>query len=332
MPVKAKGSKLWLVVLLCVAVGIGLGVFVYQQSIAPKPKVSPKPAATPVTAVSPTPSPAVPEISQVTQQSNEIVFPKAGEVRVYMAGYDNAPTYPGWLIKLTTTNGSADLTLPNTVPAGDKMAVLDSGITVTAGQKVTIRSYDYGNLNNPSVGWIKPDANNGCGAVIKSNASPLIAWATQKTNGEPLVSVQCWSDNGGETPEYNDFLVIMSYVPPQASGSPSAQASASPAASASVRASASPAASASVRASASPAASPSPLASRSPSPSPSALASAAGVASQVPTPTPTPTPSARVTMPEGSALPDAGIFEVTVGTAGVGLVLILLGLLGMLLA
>ncbi|MFH2019232.1 MAG: hypothetical protein ABII80_01270 [bacterium] len=45
---------------------------------------------------------------------------------------------------------------------------------------------------------------------------------------------------------------------------------------------------------------------------------------------PTASASARITMPEGSALPDAGVFEVTAGTVGVGAVLILLGILGLL--
>lgn len=48
-------------------------------------------------------------------------------------------------------------------------------------------------------------------------------------------------------------------------------------------------------------------------------------------PSPTASASARATMPEGSALPDAGVFEVTAGTVGVGAVLVLLGILGLLM-
>lgn len=47
-------------------------------------------------------------------------------------------------------------------------------------------------------------------------------------------------------------------------------------------------------------------------------------------PSATATPSARAMMPEGSALPEAGVFEVTAGTVGVGATLLLLGLLGLL--
>jgi len=45
---------------------------------------------------------------------------------------------------------------------------------------------------------------------------------------------------------------------------------------------------------------------------------------------PTASASARITMPEGEELPDAGVFELTVGTVGMGAVLILLGILGLL--
>lgn len=301
---KAKGSKLWMVVAACVVAGIGLGVFVYQQSIAPAPKPSKKPTATVKPSVAPTPapsaSPETPDINAVTPQSNTIVFPKAGEIRVYFAGYGANPTV-NQLIRLTTSTGEADVTMPTSVPSGDKMAYRDSGLEVTAGQSVTIKSFDRGNTSQPSYGWIPPNSANKCDIYYGADVGPMVTWATAKAAGEPFVSKQCWADyNAPNDPAvrlFNDFFIILSYVP-------AAQA-----------------------ATVSPSPSASPTASKSPSPSPSASAAAVASAS----PTPTPSASARVTMPEGSALPEAGVFEVTAGTIGIGLIFILLGVLGLLL-
>lgn len=311
-----KKSKLWLVVLLCVVVGVGLGVFVYQKSIAPSPSPSVRPTATPAATPAPVPSPVVPEISAVTPQSNSIVFPKAGEVRVFFGSYDATnPTVLNQLIRLTGPTGQSDLIVPGSVPTGDKMATLDSGLNVQAGQSVKIEIFDRGDETRPSYGWIKPDASNQCGGTgfPKADAGPLITWATSKAAGQPLVSSQCWGDWGPSgdpsNTDYNDFFVILSYVPPSASPSPSVSPLASPSVSPSASPSVSP--------------SPSPSPSLSPSPSPSA---SVGVIASV-----TPTPSPRVTMPEASSLPEAGVFEVTVGTIGVSLILVLLGALGLLL-
>lgn len=304
-----RKSKLWLVVTLCVVLGVGLGIFVYQQSIAPatktptKPTASKAPIPSPVASPLPSPSPAVPEVSQVTPQSNVVTMPKTGEVRVYFATYeDPAQMSLNHLVRLTIPSGSADLIMPRTLQAGDKMAVVDSGLVVTAGQQMTIELYDDADETTPSYGWIAPDANKQCGGpgYSKSDASALIAWATQKAAGEQLVSVQCWGDygpaNDTSRADMNDFLAIISYTPAGASTTVSP--------------------------------SPSPTRAASPSPSPSRAAS----------PTPAASPSVRasvaasprVTMPEGSSLPDAGVFEVTAGTIGVGLVFVLLGALGLL--
>jgi hypothetical protein len=69
------------------------------------------------------------------------------------------------------------------------------------------------------------------------------------------------------------------------------------------------------------------------SPSPSAKASASPSASAKASVTPTPSPSAspRVTMPDTTdGTPVTGVFEVTVGTISVGLILLLLGVFGLL--
>lgn len=319
---KPKKSKLWIVVLLCVVVGIALGVFVYQQSIAPTPTPSSRPTAAPaIPTPTANPSPVAPEVSAVTPQSNTIVFPKAGDVRVYFSTFDAAnPTILNQLIRLTGPSGSADILVPGSIPSADKMATLNTGLTVAAGQSIKVEIFDSGDETKPSYGWIKPDASNQCGGAGfgKASAAALITWATGKAAGEPLVSTQCWGDWGppGDTSnaDFNDFFVILSYVPASlTSPAPSASPAVSPAASPSPNPSPSPVLS--------PSPNPSPSPALSPSPNPSVAASASE----------TPTPSPRVTMPEGSTLPTAGVFEVTVGTVGVGLLFVALGILGLLL-
>jgi len=71
------------------------------------------------------------------------------------------------------------------------------------------------------------------------------------------------------------------------------------------------------------------------SPSPSVRASGSPTASRSPSPvgsrSPTPSSSSRVAMPDTSGgVPETGVFEVTVGTVSVGLVLLVAGLVGLL--
>jgi hypothetical protein len=316
---KPRRSWLWLVVVLCVVVGVGLGVYIYQQSIAPAPQPSPKPVvkASPATLVSP--SPATPNISVVTPQSNTLAFPKDGQVRVYISGFDPAhPEFKNELVRLTGTSSSADLISRGVVATGDKMEILESGLSVIAGQTLKIDVFDGGDETKPGYGWIAPDAAQKCGgsAAQKVDASVFINWAKSKSGSEPLVSVECWADwspntNGKDTSvgDFNDYFVIVSYTPAGAvtTASPLASPSPSPSPSPSHVASPSP--------------SPSPLRSPSPSPSSTTLTDTTDEES----------PSPRVTMPQASALPTAGVFEVTVGTIGIGLIFVLAGILGLLL-
>lgn len=319
-----RGSRLWILVLGCVVVGVSLGVLVYQQSVAPSKSPTPRPS--PRASAVASPSPTTPSVSQVTPQSNTITMPKAGQVRVYYSGFDvSNPSLVGNVIRLTTSNGSSEVRVNSAVKSGELMHVLDTGITVTAGQQVTIEILEDGLETTKASGWIKPDATNKCGAASKADGAPFVTFATQKSAGEPLVAVQCWGDYdppGDTGGDYNDYLAIVSYVPPgTASPSPTVTASATPTPTPTVKPSVTP--TPTVKASATPTPTPTPTLKPSATPTPTASTKASV--------SPSPSASARVAMPEASSLPDAGIFEVTAGTVGIGALLMIVGLLGLLL-
>jgi len=310
-PKKKSGSKLWLVVLTCVVVGVGLGVVVYQKSIAPttRPTPTPRPSVAPRPSPIPSPSVAVPDVSAITPQSNKISFPKGGQVRVYYSNYEGTAKT---LIDMESVSGGVGMQMTGN-GSGTTMAYKDTGFVLPGPEQVTISLYDGASYDTPATGWIPPTGNI-CGAdpYAKPDITPYINWVTEQSEGEPLVSVQCWGDWGksGDPSnyDYNDYLVIWSYTPASAITSPSPSSSAT--------ASASP--------------SPSSSATASVSPFPSATATATATPTPTPSTTAAVSPSARAAMPEGSALPDAGVFEVTVGTVSVGLLLLVLGLLGLL--
>ena len=323
IPIKTNTGKtpslLW-VVLGCVVVGVGLGVVVYQRSLAPPP-LPPTPSTMPIA------SPQAPTVNAVdkTMSSNVITFPQAGTVRIL---YDQlkpgtiVPTIPT-LITLTSQTGSVSVTTPASAGA-TPMAILDTGLKVVAGDQVTVRAYTQNNTAQPAMGWVSPNADNTCGKngfALLSIANAL-AWAQTAQGSLPLVTQMCWSEYN-PTPDkdtsawaFNHFFVILTYVPTGATVSPTP----------------------------SPTPSPSPSPSPSPTPSPTTTASPTMSPSPTPSPTVTPTPTptsggtttstgtSRVAMPSaGSALPVAGVFEVTEGTIGAGILLIFLGALGLLL-
>lgn len=257
-----KKSKFVWIVLLCVVIGIALGIFVYQRSlrtIVP----SPTPRSAVVTPVpSPIPSPVVPVVNLVQPEPKTISFPKAGEIRVYYEAN-------GWLplgIELTDSAGVHNLSVPAGNP-NTQMKVFDTGYTLTGPTTISIESFLGTDNNLMSIGWAKPDANkcgfNGFGVV---DITPDVTFATAQAQGEPIVSVQCWGDyspnpNDTSALDFNDYFLIWSYTPVAGSTSP----------------------------------------------------------------------SPRVTMPDTSeGTPVTGIFEVTVGTVSLGLILLVLGLFGLL--
>lgn len=142
--------------------------------------------------------------------------------------------------------------------------------------------------------------------IVKTSPKPVASKAPAPSPSPKLLaspsassSAQPAGINAVDDWEYNEYEEDDDDLPgspgPSASGSPRASSSPSP----SVRASSSPTASRS----------PSPIGSRSPSPS----------------------PSSRVAMPDTSGgVPETGVFEITVGTVGVGLLLLVAGLIGLL--
>lgn len=298
VPVASKPPKksylLW-VVLGCVVVGVGLGVYVYQQSLKPAPKPSATPRASTAPKVSPSPlaSPVTPAINAVEAEPKTVGFPKAGKLRVY---YQNGSWSPLGII-LKDESGGDSFTIGSGTPS-TPMKILDTGYELLGPTVVTIDSYLGSNSSQLSIGWAKPAANkcgfNGFGVV---DIASYVTWATEQAKGEPIVSVQCWGDyspNPADTSskDFNDYTLIWSYTPAGTAASPSPSASSAVA--------------------------PSPSASVSPSPSSAAA-------------TPTPSPSERATLPDTSeGVPVTGVFEVTVGTVSVGLILLALGLFGLL--
>lgn len=305
-----KKSKFLWVVLGCIVVGVGLGVFVYQQSLKPAVKPSPTPRPTVVATPSPAPSAVTPQTNVVQPVANTLTFPKSGKLRIYHT-LNNIQM----VLELTINGVKKTVTLPakptsTTTPANYGDATFD----VVAGTSGTLVAY-LNSTSGPRLrGWIPPqDSNNmkECGApgAQVANNEEAKAYIVTLLSGESIFNYQCWEDD--DIPgEFNDLYMVWSYVP-------GSSTTASPSPSGSAGASASP----STSPSASPSRSPSPSPSRSPSPSPSASLAAS----------PTPTPSPRVTMPDTSeGTPVTGIFEVTVGTISVGLILLVLGLLGLL--
>ena len=312
---KKKSSLLW-IVLGCVVVGVGLGVFVYQQSLAPAPKPSSTPRASskpPIpSSTTVVPSPVTPTTNEVEPVVNTITFPKKGKLRIYHT-LNNIQM----VLQLTINGTVKTITLPNKAISTTTLAnYADSSFEVEAGSTATVVAY-LNSTSGPKLrGWIPPmDDNNKkeCGVPggqIANNESQ-IAYIKSKLAGESIFEYQCWEDD--DVPgEFNDLYMVWTYAPTTSTTSPSPAASVSPSPSPSVKVSASP--SASVKASA------------SPSPSPSVKASTAATVAS-----PTPTPSTRAAMPDTSeGLPVTGVFEITVGTVSVGLLLLVLGLFGLL--
>lgn len=309
-----KSMFAW-IVLGCVIMGVGLGVVVYQQSLAPAVKPSPTPKAiVPTPTPTPIPSPVLPQTNTVTPVANTMTFPQTGKIRVF-SDLNNLTL----VITITTGGVTKTLTLPNRATnTTTPMNFSDSSFEVTAGSVGTIEAYLNSTSDVKMGGWILPTDGTKCGANgfgIVDNATKITFAETKLTSGQTIFAKQCWADqiNPADPSSYdfNDFFLAWSYATGSTLASPSPSASASPAASPSPSASSSP--------------SPSP--SLSPSPSPSVAASPSPSAAAVVSPS----PSARAAMPDTTdGVPVTGIFEVTVGTVSVGLILLVLGLFGLL--
>ncbi len=313
---KPRKSKFGVMVVLCIVLGIGLGIFVYQKSLTPPaktPVAKPSPVSSPLAAV---PSPVVPHISIVNAEPKTVDFPKAGKIRAYYV-------VGGWMpLGMTLTDAAGKHSLK--IPAGDPgtlMKVYDTGYSITGPTTISMETFLGEDATKLSIGWAKPVSNkcgfNGFGVV---DIAQYITWATEQAKGEPIVSIQCWGDyspNPTQTDakDFNDYTMIWSYTPSGTTSSPS------------------PSASAAASASPSPSPSPSPSRSASPSPSSSALSSPSPSPSRSASPSlsPSASPSPRVSMPDTSGgTPVTGVFEVTVGTLSIGVLLLGVGLLGLL--
>lgn len=317
IPIKKPGksmSLLW-VVLGCVVVGVGLGVVVYQRSLTP-PTVPPTASSAPVA------TPTTPQINAVdkTMESNVITFPTAGTVRILYAQLKGGVVVPAvpTLMTLTTSTASVSVTTPTS--ATTPMAIIDTSLVVTAGQQVTMHVYSANDTSQPAIGWVQPNADNTCGRNGFGHIpiASQLAWAQATEGSLPLVSTMCWSESNPNPDKdtsawaFNHYYIILTYSTNAASPSP--------------------------------AVSPSPTASPTNTPTPTPTPTDTPTPTPTPTVTPTPTASTttttgttdtsttRVAMPSaGSALPVAGVFEITEGTVGAGILLVFAGILGLLL-
>jgi len=307
---KPKKSMFAWIVLGCVVVGVGLGIVVYQQSVKTVTKPSPTPRVAVVATPKPSPvvasplaSPVVPQTNLITQVANTVTFPETGKIRVF-SDLNNIQL----VMTLTIGGTKKTLTIPNkTLNATTLMSYADSTFDVTAGSTASV-SANLNTATGPKMGgWILPESGEMCGANTgeKVNKTSKLAFAQSSLGaGKTIYAKQCWADDidpkDPSSYDFNDFYMVWGYVPGSVvTPSPSASSStaASPTPSASARASVSPSPSASVKASASV----------------------------------TPTASPRVVMPDTSeGTPVTGVFEVTVGTISLGLILLVLGLFGLL--
>lgn len=310
---KKKSGLLW-IVLACVIIGVSLGVYVYQQSLspAPTPSSTPRPSRTPAPSIAPIPSPVVPDTNQVAPGANSVTFPKKGKIRVYH-DLNNVQM----VLQIVINGTTRTMTLPNKATSSTTpMNFADSSFEVEAGATGVVSAFLNSTSGPKMKGWRDPVdlATNKvqCGVAggNLANHTTRLAFVTSKLAGESIFEYQCWEDDDNPG-EYNDIYLLWTYAPTtSASTSPLASPSVSPSSSASPIASASP--------------SPSAKASVSPSPSASPKASVAATVTS-------PSPSARAAMPDTSeGVPVTGVFEITVGTVSIGILLLVVGLFGLL--
>lgn len=321
---KKKSSLIW-IVLGCVVVGVGLGVFVYQQSLAPAPKPSATPRASKAPAsVAPVPSAVTPTTNEVSAVANTITFPKTGKLRIFH-DLNNIQL----VVQIVINGSTKTITLPNkTVSTAAPMNYADSSFEVTAGSTGTVTAYLNSTSGPKLVGWVNPadPQHKDCGVngAVKIDLEPQLAYATSLLGGESIFQYQCWEDND-PVGEFNDLYMLWTYVPSNATPTPTPSAAASVSPTPSSTATPTPSASAT----ATPTPTPSPSHTPTPSPSPSKTPSPSP--SQAAATTVTPTPSTRAAMPDTTdGVPVTGVFEVTVGTVSVGILLLVLGLIGLL--
>lgn len=323
VPLRAhkKLGLLW-VVLACVVVGVVMGIVVYQQSVKPKPvsKPSPKPTmttATPIPTVVPSlaPSPSASlsaepvQINMVQADFHEVTFPETGNLRVYYKDLNGGPSWKKVTIILTDEDEEEfEIVLPGGVVT-ETMQYVDSQIGVGAEESMQIGTVYGTDLTKMSLGWVAPTS----GVCGQNGVTPLpvqtaIDWAKQKSGNKPMVSTQCWADYAASPTttaanDFDDYLLIWSYVPTGGVPTPTPSGSKTP--------------------SPSPTKTPSPSPTKTASPSPTLVGASK---------TPTPSSSARVSMPDTTdGVPTTGIFEITVGTISVGLIFLVLGLVGLLM-
>lgn len=129
-----------------------------------------------------------------------VKYSKAGQVRVYYADLNGV--YPQGVDLFINTKIVADLN-------DGKPQIVDT-IQVGIGESVTTKLWDHDQIDYK--GWVEPNEDDTCGTTSKQDISSLVS--DVESAGEPIESIQCWSDEVGSN--YNDALLILSYNPSNA--------------------------------------------------------------------------------------------------------------------
>ncbi|MDZ7587229.1 MAG: hypothetical protein U0946_05720 [Patescibacteria group bacterium] len=139
----------------------------------------------------------------VLNNPTSIIAPKAGQLRVF---YGLDPNNKRKII----LNNSTVLEVMN--PEDMK----DTGLVVNAGESVSVAVFEGPNYGDQSYGWVTPNADDTCGQGNIARKSIAAQLAKVIGYGEEIISIQCWSDWEPEedpTLDFEDFLLIFSYVP-----------------------------------------------------------------------------------------------------------------------
>ena len=83
----------------------------------------------------------------------------------------------------------------------------ETDFSVCAGEIVTIL-VQYEGVTEKPYGWVTPT--DPAAGTCKDKTDPIVAQA--QANGESIVSVECWNDDGSDTDPFDDFEIIITQV------------------------------------------------------------------------------------------------------------------------
>lgn len=210
-------------VLVLAGVAVYLGIYLQNQTTAPKNTNAANPTATCINLT--TNKQGSKETTTVSYcpgggvASSEIQISNAsGELFFYCA--ENSACTQETSFYVNGTNIVSDLGSVTVKPSS-------AGITFQSGDVITlaVKDYDYqskNRLQDYSVGWIPADDNNNCTSqepATDTNSFSLTSVLNKITNTDHYIvlSKQCWADtpaNDGGDFDFNDIGIVIAYLPP----------------------------------------------------------------------------------------------------------------------